>query len=101
MRLLDECDVAVLETFDEPQLPERTITVEQLLLHAGRERDELLPRARLRQCGMAHVIRDVETVVVDPDRPPLVVGNAHQAAAEPAGSGSRATARGRTSWMRK
>ena len=82
VRLLDQRDVAVFETFDEPDLPQRTFAVEELLLHARRERDQLLPRARLRQRGVPHVVRHVEAVVVDPDRTALVVGNRHQPAAE-------------------
>ena len=46
VRLLDERDVTVFEPLDEPQLPQRPLAVEQVLLHARRERDELLPRAR-------------------------------------------------------
>src|SRR6185503_17792131 len=45
-------------------------------------RDELLPRARLRERGVPHVVGDVEALVVDPDRPALVVGHRHQPAAE-------------------
>ena len=36
----------------------------------------------LRQRGVAHVVRDVEAVVVDPDRAALLVGHGHQPAAE-------------------
>ena len=82
MRLLDERDVAVFEALDEPELPQRAFAVEELFLHACGERDQLLPRAGLRQRGVAHVVRHVETRVVDPDRAALVVGHVHQPAPE-------------------
>ena len=83
MGLLEERDVAALESLDHPDLPERVITVEESFLHARRQRDELFPRSRTRQRGVAHVIRDVELVVVDPDRPALLVRHVHQPAPEP------------------
>ena len=59
------------------------------------ERDELLPRSRLRQRGVPHVVRDVEAVVVDPDR----AGPGRRARASTGGgtaaSAAGATARGR------
>ena len=42
MRLLDDTDVATFEPFDEPQFPQRALTVEQMLFAARREGDELL-----------------------------------------------------------
>ncbi len=47
------------------------------------QRDELLPRTRPGQGGVAHVVRDVETIVVDPDRPALLVRHRHQPAPKP------------------
>ena len=46
MRLLDERDVAALETFDEPELPQRTAAVEHLRLHPLEEREELTAAPR-------------------------------------------------------
>ena len=89
------------EALDEPQLPERPLAIEHALLHAVRERDELLPRSRARQRGVAHVVRDVEAVVVDPDRPALVVGHRASTGGGTAASTACATAtRSRTSSMR-
>src|SRR5262249_46076750 len=78
VRLLDQPDVPAFETLDEPQLPQRTLAVEDRLLDAGDKRHQLLPRPRLRQRGVPDVVRDVEALIVDPDRPALVVGHHHQ-----------------------
>ena len=83
VRLLDQPDVAALEPLDEPQLPERPRPVEELRLDPRGEREQLLAAARRRQRGEAHVVRDVEARVVDPDRPTLLERHVHDPLAEP------------------
>src|SRR5262249_45396468 len=78
MRLLDDRDVAALEPLDEPQLPQRAGAVERLGLHAFEQREQLRARSRPWKRGEADVVRDVEAVVVDPDRTAEVEWHPHR-----------------------
>ena len=46
VRLLQQRDVAAFDAFDQPDLPQRAVAVEQPFLDARGQRDELLPRSR-------------------------------------------------------
>ena len=83
VRLLDQPDVAASETLDEPQLPQRTRAVEHAGLDPGTQRQQLIARPRVGERGQSNVVRDVEVIVVDPDRTALAERHVHQPAAEP------------------
>ena len=74
--------LAVVDTLDEPQLPQRSATVEHLHREALGELAQLPPGSRRGQRGDAHVIGDVEALVVDPHRPPLPEWHRHDPLAE-------------------
>src|SRR5262249_52727923 len=67
-----------LQAFDEPQLPQRAGAVEHLRLHALEQREQLRTRSRAWQRREAHVVRDIEALVVDPDRPAEVERYRHR-----------------------
>jgi hypothetical protein len=68
MRLRDQRAAAALESLDHPQFPQRLPVVEALRHDARGEAFQLAFGARLRQRRVAHVVVDVEAVVVDPHR---------------------------------
>jgi hypothetical protein len=69
VHLTDHCvAVVVLEALDDPDLPEWFRSVEMLRHDARREAFELTFVSRLRQRRMAHMIVNVEMLVVDPNR---------------------------------
>ena len=83
VRLVHEADVlAVVDTLDEPQLPQRSATVEHLHREPLGELAQLAPGSRCGQRGDAHVIGDVEALVVDPHRPALPERHRHDPLAE-------------------
>jgi len=83
MGLLDEGDVAALQAFDEPQLPQGPAPVEQLGLEPLEQGEELGPVAGAGERRQAHVVGDVEAIVVDPDRVPGVQRHVLQPLTEP------------------
>ena len=68
VHLAVEADPAVGQALDDVELPERPAAVEQHRMQPRRQRLELLERARLGQHHVAHVVVEVDVVVVDPDR---------------------------------
>ena len=61
-------EAPALETFDEPQLPQGPVTVERLGQNASHQAFEGAVASGSRQTGVTNVIREIEVVVVDPDR---------------------------------
>ena len=68
VHLAVEADPAVGQALDDVELPERPAAVEQHRMQPRRQRLELLERARLGQHHVAHVVVEVDVVVVDPHR---------------------------------
>ncbi len=64
----DERVVAVLESLDDPCLPQRAVTGQLAARDIGDERRELRFTARCRQCGAAEVEIEIEVGILDPDR---------------------------------
>src|SRR5262245_25585622 len=64
----DHGEAIALQSFDDPQLPEGTSTVELLRHDARRQAFELLIVPGPRQACVPHVVVDVEAIVVDPHR---------------------------------
>jgi hypothetical protein len=64
--------LAVLETVDDPDLPQRLGPVELLRHDPSDQLPQLGVPARRRQGGVPDVVVDVEVGVVDPDRAPDV-----------------------------
>ncbi len=75
-------DAVTLEAFDDPDLPERPAAVEGHLEQHRHEGAQLGKTTGTRQCRRPHVVGDVERLVVDPDRPPLVERDRKQLLAE-------------------
>ena len=65
--LRERGDVASLEPFDDPALPQRTVAVEGHLDEIGRERGELTLAARRRDRDVVEVLVEVEVGVLDPE----------------------------------
>ena len=68
MALADDGEVAVGQALDQVHLPQGPAPVERPAHEARHELVQLVARAGLRQRRPAHVVRDVEALVVDPDR---------------------------------
>ena len=83
VRLVQHPDVlAAVEAFDEPDLPQWVLAVEDLLVEPLRQRDQLLSRTRRREGGELDVTGDVEVSVVDPDRTAETEGDIRNRAAK-------------------
>jgi hypothetical protein len=76
--LADNREAVVVETLDQPQLPERLAAVELLGEDPCRKVTQLLLGARRRQRSLAHVVVQVEMRIVDPDRAALAKGDEAQ-----------------------
>lgn len=61
-----EREAPALESFDDPDLPERLVAIELLRDDARGESLQLPLVAGARQGAVAHVVVDVEVLVVDP-----------------------------------
>jgi hypothetical protein len=81
--LRDDRETVVLETVDEPHLPQRLRAIEALREHAGGEGQELLFRSRGGQRRVADVVVEVEPGIVDPARPALAEGDEAKLLAKP------------------
>src|SRR5262245_64448414 len=68
MHLHEECEAAAGDAFDDPGLPERSASIERPLEDLGAALLQLQRRSWTGKAGVAHVTRDVEPVVIDPDR---------------------------------
>ena len=68
MHLGDDADVAVLETLDDPQLPQRAAAVERAPGDLGRQLGELVEAAGSRQRGPPDVVVEIEVGILDPHR---------------------------------
>jgi hypothetical protein len=64
--LADDGEAAAGEAFDEVHLPQRPGPVQRPALHPGDQLGELMVVAGTGQRGAAHVVADVEVLVVDP-----------------------------------
>src|SRR5690606_21247480 len=62
----DDREAVVLESLDDPHLPQRPVSVEMLRLDAPDDALELSLAARARQPGVAHVVAELEARIVDP-----------------------------------
>src|SRR5215204_6578882 len=69
VRLRDQREAAALQALHDPGLPERLRAVEPLGEDPPQELAQLVVAAGLGQSGVAHVIVEVETRVVHPERP--------------------------------
>src|SRR4051812_48595770 len=67
--LVDDRETIVLETLDEPALPQGLRAIEPLGEDPRGQQTQLLEVTRSRERGMAHVVLEVERRVVDPQRP--------------------------------
>jgi len=67
MDLGHQREAILAQTFDHPDLPQRLGEVELLRQNAPAQPLELPFTARSRQAGMAHVVEEVEAIVVNPD----------------------------------
>jgi hypothetical protein len=80
---VDEAHVlAVVHAVDEPHLPQRAVTVEQLAHEPLGQPEEVAPRARRGQARQVHVVGDREALVVDPHRPAAAERHRHHPLAE-------------------
>src|SRR5204863_5888909 len=68
VHLADNCDLAVGETLDDPELPQRPRPVERTARDVTRDLGDLLWTARHWTADAADVVVEVEVGVVDPRR---------------------------------
>jgi hypothetical protein len=87
MHLAQHGEAAVLETLDEPGLPEGPASIERALENPPDERLQLLLVPRPGQVRVPDVVRQVELMIVDPDR---VAGQRQMVAAVAGSAGSDA-----------
>ena len=83
MHLGDDADVAVLETLDDPQLPQRAAAVERAPGDLGRQLGELVEAAGSGERGPPDVVVEIEVGILDPHRVMHAERDLDHAMAEP------------------
>ena len=66
--LREDREAAAIETLHEPHLPQRPVAAQVVREDSAGEHLQLVLAARLRERGVAHVVAQVEALVVDPAR---------------------------------
>ena len=64
----EDREAIAIEALHEPHLPQRPVAAQVVREDAGGEHLQLVVAARLRERGVAHVVAQVEALVVDPAR---------------------------------
>ena len=68
MGLGEDREAVAIEALHEPHLPQRPVAAQVVREDAAGEHLQLVLAARLRERGVAHVVAQIEALVVDPAR---------------------------------